>query len=418
MIKFDYSKTKAGDFSEVKTVLEQLQTNNAKPNDLLYAVDAACTNEAFLAEFQEAFSKDWGKKINFSVLSEDIMKKQFDIQQGNITPTIATSVLPTMEALVRSHELLARINIVKMAGSNEFKQMWDLDAEQNAAILTEVAPGTDVDEVLRTGDVLIPNQKVQASMKISEFTLKTLSASDLGIFFSRLTKRVQNQLCSAILSHGAGVPNGTARGSNIRGILNNYGVNGTGDTTSTIGAISYSTKALTDAAIVAAGGANSTDAYDLVVKAKAFLLPTNIQDVEEEEYIFVGNRNSWAVISTTPDLNGRYKARNAFDTAAAKAKKTIDETEFLVVPSSQCPTSRVYLFPPKFYTLVMQGDLISLSDEGKVQVKEGLIQLVSRAWVSGSMSYGQKFRPTTAVTIGTTAPDNNEQNAFRVFNLV
>ncbi|MFM7858808.1 MAG: hypothetical protein ACKO96_44515, partial [Flammeovirgaceae bacterium] len=100
-----------------------------------------------------------------------------------------------------------------------------------------------------------------------------------------------------------------------------------------------------------------------------------------------------------------------------KIERRVDDTEFLVVPTAQCPSDRVYIVPLKFYNLIMEGDLINLNDGGFVQLKEGLVQFVSRAWVNGSMEYGQKFRPTTAVTIGTTVPDNNEQNAFRVINL-
>jgi hypothetical protein len=60
---------------------------------------------------------------------------------------------------------------------------------------------------------------------------------------------------------------------------------------------------------------------------------------------------------------------------------------------------------------------MNLNDGGLVQLKEGFVQFVARIWCSGSMEYGHKFRPATAVTIGTTVPDNAEQNAFRVINL-
>lgn len=254
-------------------------------------------------------------------------------------------------------------------------------------------------------------------MKMSEFVLSTLSPEDLGTYIARLARRVEHRLVVAILSNGNGVANGTARGSNIRGILNNYGVNGTGDASNSIGAIAYATKATADAAIVANGGVASTNAYDLCYKMSLFGLPSNISDVEEGEYIFIGNRFSWGAISTVPDSNGRYLGASAIDPITGKLVKQINGIEFVTVPQSQISNNRVYLVPLKFYKLITNGNLLNLSDHGVVSLREGITQLVSRTWVNGSMEYGHKFRPTTAVTVGTTTPDNLEQNAFRVFNL-
>ena len=419
---FNYDKIREGDLSEVKQTISDSINGKIDGNNLLYAIDALCANPNAMKAFTEGFSKEWGpkSKVGFTTLDQGLIEKQikeFDITQPSIATTIATTILPSLERLIRSTEILSRINTVQVS-SNSFVQMYDMDAEQDGAILSEVAAGSDVDEVLRTGDRLIPNQKVQASMKMSEFVLTSLDANTLGKYIARLARRVQTRLCQAILQNGSVATNGTARGDNLRGILNNYGVNGTGDATGTIGAISYATKAATDAAIVAAGGVASTDAYDLVVKAKAFLLPGNLIDADEDEYSLISNRPSWAQIRTVPDLNGRYKSLSAIDPATGRPVKQVDDAEFLVVPTSQCPNGRVYIVPLKLYTLAVKGDLMNLNDGGVVQLKEGLIQFVSRTWVSGSMEYGQKFRPTTAVTVDTTVPDNAEQNAFRVINLV
>jgi hypothetical protein len=417
IIKFDYNKTTSGDFSEVKQAITESLNDKTKSANILYAIDAAATNPAFMQEFQEGFSKSFGKEVKFSALTEDQMKVQYDVVQGSITPTIATTILPTMEALVRSSEILSRINIIKRNGSSFF-QMFDFDAEQNAAILTEVAAGSDRDEVLRTGDRLIPNQKVQASMKVSNWAINSLDALTLGIYMARLTRSVIQALCVAVLANGSAAANGTAKGDNIRGILNNYGINGTGDTTGTIGAISYATKTATDAAIVAAGGVASTDAYDLAYKAKAFLLPSNVSDVEEEKYVYIGSRNTWAQIKTIKDAGGRYLAYSAINPLTGKVEKRLDDSEFILVPANQVPTGRLYIVPLELYTLVLDGDIINLNDGGLVQLKENLVQFVSRVHAAGSMMYGQKFRPATAVTVGTTVPDNAEQNAFRVVNTI
>jgi hypothetical protein len=419
MFKFNYALSSNGDFTEVKDVIAKVKDNKMDSSNLLYAIDAACTNPEFLNNFQEAFQKEVGAKakIKFRVLSEDEMKIQNDVNQAGIAPTVATTVLPSIERFIRSAAILQRVNILNVPGENSFYQMFDFDSEGNAAILSEVAAGTDVDEVLRKGDTLIPNQKVQASMKMSEYVIKSLDGATQGKYFARLARRVQNTLCAAILSNGSAAANGTARGDNLRGILNNYGINGTGDGTGTIGAIAYATKAATDTAITTLGGVASTDAYDLLVKAKSFLLPSNVTDVEEDDYVFVGNRISWAKAKTVLDANGRYKASSAINPLTGKIERRIDDTEFLVVPKDQCPNDRVYIVPLKLYTLITKGELMNLNDGGLVQLKEGFVQFVARIWCSGSMEYGHKFRPATAVTIGTTVPDNAEQNAFRVINL-
>lgn len=434
-IKYDFQKIRDGDLSQPKKTLDDIKSGNIQSGNLLYAIDALCANESFLQKFTNSFSKEWNSKkynsnkqeVKFRTLSEQEVEKlgnlkeqelkSYDVTQTSITPTIATTIIPSTERLIRSTEILSRVKIINR-NANTFYQFFDFDSEQDGAILSEVAGGSDVDEVLRTGDRVIPNQKIQASMKMSEFVLTSLIPEDLGTYVARLARRVQHRLCVAILANGAGASNGTARGDNIRGILNNYGVSGIGDATNAIGAISYATKSATDSAIVANGGVASTDAYDLCYKASLFLLPSNIQDVEEGEYVFIGNRYAWGAIASVKDSNGRYLAGSAIDPLTGKLVKQINGIEFLEVPQAQVPNNRVYLVPLKFYTLVLHGDLMNLSDNGLVQLREGVVQLVSRTWATGSMEYGQKYRPTTNATIGTTAPDNAEQNAFRVFNLV
>jgi hypothetical protein len=98
--------------------------------------------------------------------------------------------------------------------------------------------------------------------------------------------------------------------------------------------------------------------------------------------------------------------------------RMIDGNEVLTVDNNIIPDGRVYLVPLKFYKLVLGSEFMNLNDEGITQLREGFISFVSRVYATGSMEYGQKFRPATAVTIGTTVPDNAEQNAFRVFNIV
>lgn len=416
--QFNLTQIKEGNLGEVTSFAQQsLKERNL--NNVLSAVDFACLNDTYMSEFTRGFNHAWGRGANvqFKALDEDQIMKQYDVTQSTIQVTIATTVYPTIERLIRSNEILSMVQI-KTVKPIESVQLYDFDQEQDAAILSEVAAGTDVDEVLRTGDLLTANNKIQASMRISEFAIATFEAYEMGIFVARLARRVETRLITAILQNGAGAANGTARGNNIRGILNNYGVNGTGDAANAIGAISFATRAATDTAITTAGGVASTDVYDLCLKVKALLLPSNITDAEEDDWVFIMNRNSWGAVRTVLDSTGRAKARSQMDPSTGKVQRTIDGSKVIIAPLVSVPNNRVYLVNLKLYKLILGSELMNLNDAGIVQMREGIISFVSRIWASGSMEYGQRFRPTTAITIGTTAPDNADQNAFRVFNLV
>jgi HK97 family phage major capsid protein len=426
LIKFNFEDAQKGNFTQIKDVLKDVKAGNLNANNILYAIDAAAQNSNFLEKFIDGFSREFGHKVSFRTLTAEEMKlqeeirnfaieqKNFDTTQSTIASTIGTTIIPTVEYLIKTTELLSEINIQHVGGS-AFYQMFDFDSEQSAVVLSEVATGSDVDEVLRKGDTLIPNYKAQGSFKLSEFAINNMDGYLLGKYIARLANRVKAVLINSILYSGSAAANGTAKNS-LRGIKNNFGVNATGDLAGAIGAVIYATAAAASAAIVTAGGVASTDKYDLAIKAKELLLPPNLQDVEEDSYVYVMNRASWGAVSTIQDLNGRYKAQTMFDPVTGKAIRMLDGARVIIDP--RVATSEVFLFPPKFYTLIIKGDIINLNDGGLVQLREGLTSFVSRAWVDGSMEYGQKFRPTTAVTIGTTTPDNNAQNAFLVFSLV
>ena len=69
------------------------------------------------------------------------------------------------------------------------------------------------------------------------------------------------------------------------------------------------------------------------------------------------------------------------------------------------------------YHLALQSGIKSLTDSGVLELKEGNILYVTRTYCDGSMLYGHKYQSTTAATIGTTAVDNQAQNAFRYFKI-
>ncbi len=416
---FDLSKAKGNDLSEVQAYQQDTAREIKKGTETAYnalaVIDAKAQNAEYLTEFTRAFNVEMGynpsKGVKFNALEQAQELKTFDTTGSSVTTTVGTDIIPTIESLVRDSSLLSRVSIEVASQPNSSKQLWDFNAEQNAAFLSEVAAGTDVDDTIRQGDVLIPKYKLQASAKFSEYALSTMTTVEEAQFLARFTKRVQYTLINAILQNGTAAANGTAKNS-LRGIINNFGINGTGDAANFIGAIQYPTKAAADAAL----GTASSDAYDLCVKVKRQLLPNNVSDIEEQDYIFVMNRLTWGKVSTVVDLNGRYKAQTSVDPATNKAIKSIDGTEVSLFAG--VADDFVFCIPLKDYVLYTFGGIMNLNDGGIVQLREGLYSFVSRVWCDGSMRYGHKYLSTTAATIGTTAVDNHQQNAYRYFKIV
>lgn len=406
-VQFDLSKIKEGDKSEVSKYSDKVQRGleAGKASFSLGSVlPALMVNE----DFNHEFTYNLNRELGFN----PIKGVQFDVTTATVDDQISTEVMDTVEALIRDTSLLSGVTIHNLA-PNMNKQLWEYGVEKNAENLAEQGAGTEADETFRTGDVLIAKTKVQASSTISELALSTFDAVELATLTGRLIRRVQTKLIDNILYAGDGVANGTARtAGTIRGIVNNYGVNGTGDASNFIGAITYANKAAADTAL----GSASADAYDLTVKVKRLLLPNNLSDVMEEDYVYIMNRTTWGKISTVIDLSGRYKAHTSIDPTTGKAIKSIDGTPVII--NTQVNADEVFLVPLKLYQLALQGGIRSLTDNGLVELKEGNILYVTRTYCDGSMLYGQKYLAGTAATIGTTAVDNQAQNAFRMFHIV
>lgn len=407
LFKFDLNKTKEGNFEELHQHGATLKNrlSEGKANFSLADILTSCmVNPIWNAKFTENLNRELGYNPRKGV--------NFDITTTTIAGQISTEVMGTIEALIKDTSILSGVTIHDLQ-PNEFKQLWEYDIEKDAENLAEQAAGTEADEVMRTDDKLIAKTKVQASTTITELALYTFDAVELSILVARLIRRVQRKLINNILYSGNGVSNGTARSAGtIRGIVNNYGVNGTGDAANYIGAISYATKSAADTAL----GSASADEYDLAVKVKRILLPNALDDVEERDYSYIMNRQTWGKISTVEDANGRYKAQSAIDPSTGKATKQIDGTS--VELNTEVTDDFVFLVPLKLYHLALTGGIRALTDDGTVELKEGNITFVTRTYADGSMLYGQKYASGTAATIGTTAVDNQQMNAFRYFKIV
>lgn len=410
-------------FNEVRDSLPH--SGESKLN--IYAVaDLLGRNDSWRNDFSKAFSNELvGNKstIKFNVLSEADKNnlKAYDVTvtgtQGlQAGGTIGTDIVPTLEALVSSTGILSRILIKDVGVPTINQQMYDFgdDSLENASNLSEIQAGTDVDTITRKGDLLTPQFKLQRSTTISDLAFRSFDATEYGIFMARIIRAVQKLVVQSILYGGSTAANGTSK-NGIRGIKNNFGSNGTGDATGTIGAITFNTKALADAYLQTNGVSPSTDAYDLCVKMKRGALPRFLSQEEEDKYVFVMNRNTWGQVSTVQDLNGRYKAQNAVDIAGNVTKREIDGTQVEISPFVD--KDEVFLVPLAYYQMITAGGFMSVNDGGILKIKEGEIVYVSKIYADGSMRYGQKYRSNTAVTIGTTPFDNHDQNLYRVFKI-
>jgi hypothetical protein len=403
----ELEKIKEGNFDEAQGKINKAleRGEKIKFSDLS---KLSLSNKENLEHYKFSIKNEFPKnsKVAFAVGQVEAEK------QADILAEVAN------EALLRDNSLLARLNIREQSSQVPYIRMREFNEEKDAEVLTATGAGTEADEELRIGDKLMAEtdsnvSKVQASTSInevSEFFLSGLSVLD---YQRKLVDRVANKVINQVLFAGQGVANGTARASGqTRGIVNNYGVNGTGDAANYIGAIEYANKSAIDTAL----GVTTSNPYDTLFQAKSILIPKNLSEIEESMYVLVMNRKTWGKIKTAKDLNGRYLAHSAIDPVTGKAIPFLDGTP--VVTHTSIPDDKVFFIPAEKYTLFMLGGIRSLNDNGLVQLKEGKTIFVSRTYIDGSMEYGHKYKSGTAATIGTTAVDNQEQNAFRYFGIV
>lgn len=372
-----------------------------------------------IQKFLLSNNKDTAEKFKFELKETfpNNVNVKFAINQAETSKQVDTLVEVANEALLRDNSLIARLTIRESGLQTPYIDLRELNVEQDAEVLAGNAAGTPADDTLRVGDSLMPKatsnaSKVQASFQmeeLSEYFLNDLTTID---YQRRLVNRVQNKIIDRVLYAGNGVANGTARAQGqIRGIVNNYGVNGTGDATNFIGAITYSTFA----AVNTATGKTGVNEYEQALYVKALTLANNVSEAEESDYVFVMNRKTWGKIRTAKDLNGRFLAQNGIDPYTNKPVPMIDGNP--VILHTSVADNFAFLFPARFYQLFMIGGLRSLNDGGLVQLREGITTYVARTYIDGSMNYGHKYLSNTAATIGTTPVDNANQNVFRYFTL-
>jgi uncharacterized membrane-anchored protein YhcB (DUF1043 family) len=363
-------------------------------------------------------------KDNFERYKYELKKKfpnnakvQFAIDQAEVSKIADTMIEVAGDALLRDNSLLARLNIREINNEVSYIELREFDEERDAETLAATAAGTLIDDRIRRGDTLLPKTSGNASKIQASFQMEELSSFFLGNvtaldYQERLINRVKNRIIDRVLYAGNGVANNTARQPGmIRGVLNNYGVNGTGDDTNFIGAIAYNTFAQVNTATNKTG----VNEYEQALYVKALTLSSKVSDVEEQDYVFVMNRRTWGRIRTAKDLNGRFLVQSGIDAYTNKPVEMLDGTP--VILHTAVADNFVFLMPPRYYTLAMVGGIKSLNDGGIVQLREGITTYVARAFVDGSMNYGFKYKSTTTATIGTTAIDNQQQNAFRYFTV-
>lgn len=400
---FDELRKYAGDFVDNKITGTERKDYSS---DIWEIIDAANANESFREEFSRAFSNEYGKKVEFKALNSDEKAQQAEelkkyevtaVETGAsynpISGLIETSLIPTVESLVRDDSLLSKVQMTNLSPM-EFKKMYDFNVEKDAAVLAETAPGVDVDDTVREGDTLIPNKKIQASTQIHELAIRSLDATELGIFVARIPRRIRYTAITQMLY---GNDN-----NQWRGIKNTAGTN----EKNTIGALTPTLS-----------GVGIADHYDACVYAKEATLPSLISAEDESKYSFIMNRKTWAKIRRVRDLNGRYQLMDATAPGINGVPvRQIDGTPVEIY--SGIADDEIFLIPLTSYVIVTTGGLLNYNDGGILKLREGFVLYVSRMYSDGSPRSAFKYKSSTAAVTGTTAFDNFEQNAWRVFSLL
>ena len=389
-------------------VLKNAENGQNADLNLSSVINALSINPDFKASFQHRINQRAGRKID-STLSFALDSAEADKQTDRI-------IEPIVDAMIRTNEILDLADM-RTIQPNNARQLLEKHFQRDGQNLTEVQAGTDGFRITRESDELIAKTKVQASTEITELALTQFNAFDLADFIADLTGEVSTRMKLNMLYAGQGVANGTARTTGLwRGIDNNYGVNGIGDASNFIGAVKYGTKTLADAAIVAKGGVASDDAYDLCVKVARILTPRNVDTSNQApEFVFIMSNATWGIVSTAEDTNGRFKGQTAIDPTTGKPIKLIDGNRVII--DDDIEAKFVFFVPRGLYRIYTTGGIQSLTDNGLVQLREGKIVYVARTFAVGSLLYGHKYLPDTDATIGTTAIDNQDRNAWRYFRI-
>jgi HK97 family phage major capsid protein len=381
--------------SEFSSLYKQREIKSGKT--LFNFIDVAGNNPQWLREFSTAFSLSAYGYVRPEVVSrfrsyneseKETMKNDLKSYSNSLSDTslktfdigvddvLETTTFPLLEGLMRETGVLSRVQIQT---ETDYKRMVEMDEEKDAEILSKTATGTKIDDVIRKGDILIADKKIQASTSIQERDLMALDATEMGIFIARLMRRLEYRMVDQIM-----VGTDSAQ---FRGIINTAGT----DSTNLIGSLPVTLSAL--------GLTGDVEALEYLDQQ----LPKNLGDAQDGLYVYLMNRRTRLRVSRARDAQDR-RIFNYNDNLK------INNKEIITVPN--LADNRVLLVPLSMYQVIVAGGLNLVDDGGSVQFLEGYINYRATVYADGTPRGAFKRK------IGATTDNNQEYNMWRHADLL
>jgi HK97 family phage major capsid protein len=394
------SDVASGNFSKLTDYVKKelnKSPNRRESNFVAGLIDTASLNPVWADKFSREFNKVMGSKISIQNFSEEEKEdmKSYTITGGvsgtNISGLFETTILPVIDGLLFDNSpILSRVSQIPV-GANDGNQSFKLNefgAEKDAEDLDEDDAGTEADEAIRSGDTLLPDNKIQASTSFTEYALLTMSPELFARFLSRLLKRIQNRYVYNIIA-------GSDASNQFKGIINTAG--STEDDQE--GALAYTY-----------AGSGATDNLDYVLRSLGDL-PDAVTEGEESRFCFIMKRSDfYQKIAVVQDLNQNYKRTSAI--IDMPGERSIGGVPVLFAGYG-LSTKQVILADLSNCYVAKKGGLRLISDDGLANVKSGNVTIVAKEYADGGMTLAHK----NAVGAGAGANNNQQRNLFRLLTL-
>jgi HK97 family phage major capsid protein len=395
-----------------KALVKNIQSSEDFQNGLMETIDALCTNPVWAEEFQAELKKQFAgnaqahsriDKLTFYTEEQLELAESFQIQtvnntSPNIGNLIQTNVMPIVDGLIKDDQsLLSEVQMRNVDSPSTYVRVNEFDAETDAEMLSEIATGTTANDGNRLVDTLTP-KKVQASISMSELTVLSLDPATYAQYLAKGVRRVSNRIVQQIL-------NGDDTGNNLRGIIPT-----TGAGQARMGALTV------------ADPAGSPDNLDRVVEMLV-QLPDFMSGQEEAGVKFAMPRSAlFSLLKIVSPNSYKFAGGNFGPITRVGNSYQIMGHDVLITNAglkNTTTTANIVLGHFKNYVLAMLRGVTIKSDEGKVQLREGINNFVFNAYVDGTPTLAFQYTADGAGATASTAntPNNQARNFWRVKNI-
>ena len=381
-------------FKSAATMLERKFGSGNGAGAMLQMLDVLNTDDSYRRKFEAGFNRTFKTKtpVKFEVFTDEEKeaRRSYTVTGGStLADTYETTIMPVInELLISNSNVLSKVSRLYSADNRTNFDLNEFGDELDAENLAETTAGTPADDVIRDGDSLVPNNKVQASTSFSEYAMITSQPGLMGKFLGRLVKRVQNRLVYNIFK-------GSNATNQFKGIINTAGT--TEDDQE--GAMAFIP-------------VSPTDNIDRIVQLIGDM-PDALGEDNGGLELYMLRSDFHKKVLTVQDLDQNYKYSN-LAIVGVDGRFQINGIPVNLVQSGMT-AGTVVCANLDYYYLTMAEDSIKLiSDDGKVSIKEGITNVVARVWADGGMTLAHK----NAVGSGAAANDNQQKNMFRTVAII